>query len=176
MEKVVGNTAGNTPNNIPSTTPGTFPGTTSPQHEEVRKRRRTLPRLQGDAYRRFTHKAGVIVGFGVVAGIWYIGAFFTLEWLKYYGVPVDSVYWWVVPIAITLLEVGLQPDTPRINWVHLLWLGVLLVDAFATAFGASSWVNPQGVLFPWYWFGLVGVFIALSPERIGRALWTELWR
>lgn len=140
-------------------------------------REKRIPRLRGDAYDQFMHKAGVIVGYGFTAGIWWIGSFFTLEWLKTFGIATEGLYWWMFPITITILEVGLQPKTKHIGWGHMLWLCILAFDSYATAEGMSAWAKPQEwAALPWFWYWLVGIAIALLPERIARSLWEELWR
>lgn len=88
---------------------------------------------------------------------------------------VDLVLPWLLPVAITVAEVGFDPGRTSGRVSRLLWAGFLLADATTTALGLyPTLTRSLGA-------GLVtlvlaaggGVFLALVPEKVARRLIRE---
>lgn len=128
------------------------------------------------------HGVGVLGGMAGSIGLWWVGAFFTLRWIESLGLGVSTnstVLWWLLPLTITAMEVGLQPGNIKRSATSLIWGLVLLFDAYTTATGLHWWTKEQiGIAMPqleyWTLAILIGVLLALAPERIVRLLWNEL--
>jgi hypothetical protein len=153
-----------------------------PKPRSVRLRSRRFPALRGGMYEKARHKIGVSIAMIVVACLWLLGAFFTLTFLETLGFTIDfsALGWWLIPIAISALEVGLQPDEVKSSGARIIWLIVLAMDIATTAIGIHAFGNEWGLRMPAinYWFLAVsiGFELALAPEPLMRSLWGELRR
>jgi hypothetical protein len=154
----------------------------------ARPRSRPAPRRRSfrTLYERMLAKSALLVALLLAAGVWWVGARFTLDWLRSIGVAVDTVglLAWSFPLAITALEMGMLIARSRLGWVWLFWGGVLLFDLYTTASGLLLFAEGRelfGYLITrhdgWSW-GLavvVGLFIAVVPEPAMRSIWREWW-
>lgn len=148
--------------------------------------KRTKPAVPaGDtSYDRWARLGGLLLGMGFVIGLWAVGAYFTLAFLESVGLKIAGArpIAFVIPAAITWLEIGLWPARTPNRISQTIWLIVLLVDAATTAAGimqlAGSQVDVLGqVIAGWPLVGaafVIGVILALFPERAGRSLLVDI--
>ncbi len=144
------------------------------------QRVRRLPKIRGSSYEKLMHKMGVLVGFMLAGGMWYSGAFFTMQWLSSLGFAVNFGIsaWWLIPVAVTSFEVGLQ--TAKHPAALLVWFLVLAFDILTTSIGLHHFASARGIAMPalefWVLSSLIGFEFALAPERLGRVFYIELMR
>lgn len=158
------------------------PAAQAPAH--TTKRSAKLPAFKGGAYDHIMRRAGLLVSFGVVAAIWYAGAWFTLAMLdQWFAVSYGVTWWLLAPAALTVLEIGLQ--SVRNKYAVGLWWIVFGADAGSTAWGiwtynpierlAQIGISVDVVLAFALCFGF-GSLIALIPEKMAKGLWQEWQR
>jgi hypothetical protein len=174
-------TAQTVPASQPTTAPQTtYPAQTAQPATTSRGAIRRLPKIKGSNYEKLMHKIGILVGFFIAGGMWYAGAFFTLQWISSLGFDVNFGVsaWWLIPIAVTSFEVGLQ--TARHPAAILTWLVVLAFDIATTSIGLHHFASARGIAMPafefWLLSSMIGFQFALAPERLGRAFYIELMR
>jgi hypothetical protein len=147
---------------------------------------RTSRRRPPNPYENALAKAALLIALAVVAGVWWVGAYSTLQWLSGAGVSLATVglLAWGLPIAVTVLESGTLAARSRVPWLWLVWLVVLAFDIVTTAIGLLLVANGRTFfgqafattdLTSQVIAGVVGAVIALAPEPAARAIWRELW-
>jgi hypothetical protein len=146
-------------------------------------------------YDRAMRQAGLGVALALTGGLWLTGAYLTLVWLGDHGLsiaaagtaPIDAFFnvraerpqpahhWlWTlgafsIPLALSAAEIGLWPQRERHPLVVAIWLLFLLFDAITTAAGVVS-LLPIDVVTAWLLGLVIGVALALGPEKAGRIL------
>lgn len=114
----------------------------------------------------------------------------TLEWLSSISSMrgiLDTIgpLAWLVPLAITTLEMGMLVARSRIVWAWVFWGGVLIFDIYTTAAGLLLFVAGREVfgylitvndVTSWVIACAVGLFIAIVPEPAMRSIWRDLWQ
>jgi len=156
-------------------------------------------RRAASAYDRATRTAGLVVGLLLMATLWLVGGYYTLAWLAERGlrlaaaglVPINVLlslgapstspapHWlavvgaWCLPVALSAAEIGLWPRRVRHPLAWGLWLGFLLVDALTTAAGVALFIETDPTT-AWLIGLVVGVALALIPEKAARTLWQLL--
>jgi hypothetical protein len=150
------------------------------------ERKPAKPRVakpRNTAYDRITRQIGLCVALVLTAGIWFAGAYFTLQWLSSMGLRLAGagLLSYLIPLAITGLEIGLRPDRSP-TWIsRFFWFAVLLFDAGTTAAGVAAATDGKvvagiaitgGTL--WAIGSIAGLFFALFPEIAARSLLSEL--
>lgn len=128
--------------------------------------------------------------FFLLASIWWVGGKMTLEWLgsisSMRGI-LDTIgpLAWLVPLAITTLEMGMLVARSRIVWAWVFWSGVIVFDIYTTAAGLLLFVAGREVfgylitvndVTSWVIACAVGLFIAIVPEPAMRSIWRDLWQ
>ena len=141
------------------------------------------PKPRTTSYDRITRMIGLSVALLLTAGIWFAGAYFTLQWLSSIGLKLAGagLLSYLIPLAITGLEIGLRPDRSP-TWIsRFFWFAVLLFDAGTTAAGVAAAVTGKvfaGVTMVggtvWAIGIVAGLFFALFPEIAARSLVSEL--
>jgi hypothetical protein len=147
---------------------------------------RASRRQSANPYENALAKAALVIALGVVAGVWWVGAYSTLQWLSGAGISLAAVglLAWGLPIAVTVLESGTLAARSRVPWLWLVWAAVLAFDIVTTAIGLLLVANGRTIfgqvfatsdLTSQVIAGVVGTVIALAPEPAARAIWRELW-
>ncbi len=154
----------------------------APEPEQKSAKPRTA-RARTTSYDRITRQIGLVVALLLTIGIWFAGAYFTLQWLGSIGLKLATagLLSYLIPLAITGLEIGLRPDRSP-TWIsRFFWFAVLLFDAGTTAAGVTAAVEGRivaGIALAggtaWAIGGLAGLFFALFPEIAARSLMSEL--
>lgn len=150
-------------------------------------RRSTPRRAPRSGYEYILARSALLVALLLAVGIWWVGARFTLDWLRSIGVAVETlgVLAWGFPLGITALEMGMLVARSRLVWAWLFWGGVLLFDIYTTAAGLLLMVDGMPVLgvtisqhdvSSWVAAVAIGVLIAVVPEPAARSIWRELWQ
>jgi len=150
-------------------------------------RPRKTRRAPRTSYERVLARSALVVALLVAAGVWWVGARFTLDWLRSTGVAVDALglLAWGFPLAITALEMGMLVARSRIVWAWLFWGGVLIFDIYTTAVGLMLFVEGRelfGYLLSrsdatsWVVACAAAIFIAVAPEPAARSIWREVWQ
>lgn len=144
--------------------------------------------MLGDLYSRLG-KSIALLGFLALSSLlWYAGAFFTLAFLEqWYTLSSLGLLMWLIPLAITAIEIFLWP-----RWRSSLaqWLGflaILLFDVGTTVSGLMPLLAGRAVdLFggfrlpaagAWlYGLGIAGgLLLAYGPEKLGKFALRELY-
>lgn len=140
---------------------------------------RTKPRTQRSKSRVATtydlvmRYVATVVGLALCAGAWYAGAYFTVQWLLGLA-PQLAGYAWLLPLAITGGEAGFWPRRVSGKASRSLFLLLLGFDAYTTAAGIFP-ILPETFDVPVLWIlaGVLGVALALVPEKMALALVQE---
>jgi len=172
----------------PTTSPAPAPQPVAPRIKQQSARRTNSLTL----YDKVMNKAGLSLGILLCVVLWGAGGYFTLVWLRSFGLPVEIfsppailTLWWFIPVGITILEIGLDPDRSPYQNKHSFWAWIffLAIDTLATAAGIVSIIQGSTIgSFPiqWYLAWLIGAFVGLAlaryPEKFGRGLWRDLLR
>lgn len=139
-------------------------------------------------YERLGTTLGLAGALATCAGLWWVGAFFTLEFLARLGLVLAGLGWWawLIPASITGAELFLWPEHVG-RWHTLFWFGVLCFDVGSTAAGlmqiAAGYTIPlfAGITLPRGGIalvavgGAVGLVCAVVPEKYGRIVVRDLW-
>lgn len=171
-------------------TPTTAPDSARPPTTDAslpdRRTSTTLRRPRG-LYETLLAKGSLVVVLLIALLLWGVGAGFTLAWCRSVGLPIDALglIAWAIPVAITVLEVGLLVARTRIPLAWGFWLGVVALDVFTSAAGLLLAVTPRlwadlrlSASDPTAWAiaAILGLLIAVVPEPTVRLVWKELWR
>jgi magnesium-transporting ATPase (P-type) len=143
-------------------------------------------------YDKIMNKIGLSLGVLLCIILWGTGGYFTLVWLRSLGLPVQVfgspvilTIWWLIPLGITILEVGLDPERSPYENRHSFWAWIVILgfDTLATAAGIVSMIQGKNIAsqtIEWYTAWLIGIFVGLVlaryPEKFGRGLWRDLFR
>lgn len=143
-------------------------------------------------YDKIMNKSGLALGVLICVILWGTGGYFTLLWLRSIGLPIEIfgppivlTAWWLLPLGITILEVGLDPDRSPYKNKHAFWgwIVILGIDTLATTAGIVSMIQGKNIgshIIEWYLAWLIGIFVGLAlaryPEKFGRGLWRDLFR
>lgn len=103
--------------------------------------------------------------------LWWVGARCTLSAIAAFGIPVASwgIFAYIIPVLITIVEVGLWPSRERDLAPRLEWAVFLLVDALTTALGAVRevpWLLPASRSLAFAVAFAVGLLIAIVPSTL----------
>jgi hypothetical protein len=146
---------------------------------------RRMPRPRSSWYETILARVAILAALAIIGWLWYLGGTYTLAFLKLRGTPLESwgILAWLIPLAITGLEIGVFAARSRIPALWIVWAGVLLFDIFTTAAGvladppvaaiagvALVMSNPSA----WLLAGIFGTALALGPEPAARSLVREL--
>jgi hypothetical protein len=154
-------------------------------------------RRSASTYDRITHTAGLLVALALMAALWVTGGYFTLTWLSSIGVrladvglaPIDvllrlsstrpAAHWlwvltaWLIPASLSAAEVGLWPRRVAHPLLWCIWVVFLGFDAGTTAAGVVL-ALPWDSVTSWIIGGVLGVTLALLPEKGVRIIWRLL--
>jgi hypothetical protein len=148
---------------------------------------RSSRRTKRSPYERVVARIALGLAALTAGGIWWVGGYFTLVWVAQMGIPVVTlgVAAWIIPLAITTLEMGMLHARPQSRWAWLCWGSVFLIDITTTAQGLMV-VGQTHALFGepghhndvtvWILGGLLGIAIAVIPEPALRSIWRDLRR
>lgn len=155
-----------------------------PEAHSNRVQRRERARRTVSTYDYLIGKFAMLFGLALVAGLWYLGALFTIVWLGDRGINLEQLgpFAWLLPIGVTAFEFGVLRSGARSPIVMGLWICVVLFDVGTTALGLQSTIQGNTVAsftFGWDLNSLAiclagGAIIALVPEPAARALVKEL--
>jgi hypothetical protein len=153
--------------------------------DKPRQRQRQRANTQPGLYELILGKGALVIALALFAGIWYAGAYFTLQ--AFTGWKVSVASWglaaWLIPIAITALESGLMVIRARSIWAWLSWIFVLGIDVFTTASGLADITTGRIVAgytlsiadpSTWIVVGIAGLLIAVIPEPAIRSIGREI--
>jgi hypothetical protein len=93
---------------------------------------------------------------------------FSESWLTIIGA-------WAIPLGITLAEIGFDPQRVGGRTSRLLWGVFLCVDAITTGLGIQPVISRFAgeSVAAWALAGVVGLLLALVPEKVARRLILE---
>jgi hypothetical protein len=156
-----------------------------PQVDQEKPQQRQRRHAQPGLYELILGKSALLMVLGLFVGLWYAGAYFTLQAFIGWGVSVGS--WglaaWLIPIGITAIESGLMVIRARSTWAWIGWVLVLGVDVFTTANGLANITmgrviagHTLSITDPSTWIvvGLAALLIAVIPEPATRSIGREL--
>jgi hypothetical protein len=120
--------------------------------------------------------------------LWFFGASFTLEFLRWAGVNIAKLHYaqWLIPATITACELQLWPRASATWHKWAVWLSVLAFDVGTSFAGAVQWGAGKtiplfiGVTVPnsgtilWALALGAGLIFAFIPEKIARWAVKEL--
>lgn len=122
------------------------------------------------------------------AALWWVGAYFTIAALRSFGITVAGPVWWLLPAAVTAIEIWLMPRA-GVRWQALAFFTVvLLVDVLSSWYGViatlggrfvplgAGWTIPQDGTMLHIVAILVSLAFAFMPERLARWSLVELWK
>lgn len=111
--------------------------------------------------------------------LWWIGAQFTLEFLGLLSVPLHKLgaARWLIPIAITAIEIKYWPTKRLDRNLLALFAVVAGIDLLTSIIGGHSWLAGRAIgtlIIPdvgWLWIaaGIGAIFSAFWPEKLARA-------
>lgn len=164
---------------------GTAPAARSPR--VVRKPVQILPtgvyeRLKG------TIGQGAVVGIAIL--LWWLGAFYSLQFLQALDISVDhlGIAQWLIPIAITGIELALWPRRGTHPLLMSVFMAVALFDIGSSSAGLFTWAAGRtvplfgGITIPssgaGAWVVCIGISLvfAFGPEKLVRVASGELYR
>lgn len=142
-------------------------------------------RPSNTAYLTGLVKAAILVALALLAGLWYVGGAFTLATLASWGLPIAAwgLLAWLIPLAITTLEIGTMAGRVRLPMLWLIWAAVLAFDVVTSAIGLLEWADGRKLFSLTFSptdntsIGIclaIGLGIALTPEPTARQLLKEL--
>lgn len=146
---------------------------------------RPVQQIEYSAYEWLMFKLSLVIGLCLCVLAWATGGYFTLIWLQSLGATIvtTSLVWWLIPLATTILEVGMVPTRAPFLWCCIIWILVLGFDVYTTSVGMAVFLGGRIIagyemtgITLWVVSSSVGLALALAPERAGRALVLELWR
>lgn len=161
----------------------------APSAPKMRTHTRTNARIQ-QTYNQLGRSLALVLSCTIAIGLWLAGAYFTLTFLQGVGFTVmgAGIVVWLIPLAITAVELWLWPKTDT-HWQEILmFLTILAVDLGTSWRGFVEWGAGReiplftGFVIPiagWYLHGIalvIGMILAFAPEKIGRWALSELWR
>lgn len=137
-------------------------------------------------------KAGLSFAYaasGVLSiALWYVGAYFTIAALRAFGIQANGPLWWLLPAAITAIEIWLMPRA-GVRWQAVAFFAVvLLADVLSSWYGVvatlggrflplgSGWTIPSGGAALQVGAILISLVVAFMPERLARWSLHELWK
>jgi hypothetical protein len=141
-----------------------------------------IRRIRPDLYTLIIGKGALIIILGLILYAWYWGGRFTLIAFDDWGIHTASwgILAWTIPIAITMIEMGVWSIRARSPLVWVVWAGVLFIDSLTTAIGLLAFthgpplpsvtqllIGPWGTnvqLLTWFVAMAVGVGLAVGPE------------
>lgn len=167
--------------------PTARPATPSADPAPAIDQRPARARRSTGLYERLISSLALLIALGIVAGVWYAGAYFTLaalaRWLP--AIAGWGLAAWLIPAAITVLETGILIRQARGPAVWALWAAVLAADVATTAIGILDQFAGAAALgltlqaadpSSWVIVGIVGLGFALAPEPLARQIVRELLR
>ena len=158
-------------------TPSVASHDTQPHHH-VKPPRQSAPTSAtkdrgDDRYDLVTRYAATVVSLCLCLVGWCVGAYFTVQWFQTV-IPAIGIYAWLLPMGMTALETGFWPKRASGLTSRLFWLGILAFDAYTTAAGIlPSLPDTLMVVLAWVIAAVIGVLLAIVPEKAGRALVKE---
>jgi hypothetical protein len=137
-------------------------------------------------------KAGLSFAYaasGVLSiALWYAGAYFTIAALRAFGINTTNPAWWLLPVAITTIEIWLMPRA-GVRWQAVAFFAVvLLADVLSSWYGVvatlggrflplgAGWTIPKDGMMLQAGAILISLIFAFMPERLARWSLTELWK
>jgi len=141
----------------------------------------TIPAGAG-LYKRVQASIALCFAITIAAGLWWGGAYFTLQALATFGIVLAGVGWWqwLIPVAITASELALWPHRASSRLQGIFFAGVVIFDVGTSFAGLAAWGagRPiplfQGMSIPPAGPGLivfalaVALILAFIPERLVR--------
>ena len=171
------------------------PAATQPIEAPARQPQPAQERLQERTRRPRTgayDKAGQSLAYfasGLLSiALWYAGAYFTIAALKSFGINASGPVWWLIPGAITVIEIWLMPRA-GVRWQAVSFFAVvLLADVLSSWYGVvatlggrflplgAGWTIPESG--PALQIGAIAISLifAFMPERLARWSISELWK
>lgn len=173
------------------------PAVTSAARPAGANRQRRQP--SQTTYDRTMRIGGLLVALVLMLVLWAIGGYYTLAWLSARGlrlatagvVPFNALlhlsgdgaqpafHWlgavaaWLIPLGLSAVEIGLWPRRVQHPLAWGLWFVFLSCDALTTAAGVVL-VIPGDPVTAWVVGVIVGIALALFPEKAARVLWALL--
>lgn len=131
-------------------------------------------------------RTGAYIGVTIIGILlWYVGAFYTLAAIRSFGIATNGIFWWFVPLLITMIELWLMPKK-SLDWRLLAaFLFVLILDIGTSWQGLTSFAGktlplfggiklPTGGAELHVTAAIIAVTLAFIPEKIARAGVIEL--
>lgn len=159
----------------------------TPQKQTSRQPR-PAPAMLGDLYSRLGRSMALCGFLALSSLLWYAGAFFTLSFLEHwYSVSRLGLFQWLIPMAITTIEVFLWPRWSGFPAQWLGFLSVLLFDVGTTVSGLMPLIAGRAVdLFGGFSLPVAGLslytlsiagglLLAYGPEKLGKWALSELY-
>ena len=166
----------------------------TPQRKERTRRMPTSGPLRMDGlYDRVVATFALTFVLLLSAGLWWVGAFFSLQALAGWGVRLAQLNGaqWLIPAAVTAAELSLWPIGRRVRPMFAVWALIVAFDIGTTVAGLLAVLAGRHLpLFAGYTIPsggavlmgislMVGLVCAFGPERLGRAstkALVELWQ
>lgn len=155
-----------------------------PAERPAERTKRTKPGAYDKAGITFAYAASGVLS----VALWYAGAYFTIAALKAFGINTSNPTWWLLPVAITAIEIWLMPRT-GVRWQAVAFFAVvLLADVLSSWYGViatlggrflplgAGWTIPKDGVLLQACAILISLIFAFMPERLARWSLTELWK
>lgn len=152
----------------------------------TKERTTTRRKSQNDLYNKIGYSLAILASFGVAGLFWYIGAYYTLRGLTAFGLDVQSLTWWLLPIFITAVELWLMPKKGTAGFAVVMFFMILGFDVLTSWFGLINDLAGRnlplgaGITLPTGGTVLHSLCIVLSlvfaflPEKLGRWAYREI--
>ncbi len=158
---------------------------TQPERTTTQPKERARTRHK-DMYDKVGYTIALIASLAIAGLFWYIGAYYTLRGLSAFKVNTSSGAWWILPLAITAVELWLMPKRGT-RWQAVGMFMLILAFDIATSWhglladlGGKSLPLATGITLPngGAEFHLLCVVISLAcaflPEKLGKWAYREI--
>lgn len=160
-----------------------------PIQREIAPSRPQRPKAKPNTtYDKTLESMAYIASFCMALALWYIGAYFTLAAVAQLGIATSHLAWWLIPIAITAIELSLI-EKIKGGWQSIaIFTTVLALDIASSWYGIVTKLGgefvPLGAGFSIPTTGtalhagaiLASLVFAFAPEKIARWAFAELRR
>lgn len=162
---------------------------TEPMQREIAPSRPQRPKTRSNTtYDKTLESLAYIASFCIAVALWYVGAYFTLAAIAELGIATTHLAWWLIPIAITAIELSLIGKIQE-KWQSIaIFASVLALDIASSWYGILTKLGgefvPLGAGFTIPTTGTVlhagaiiaSLIFAFAPEKIARWAFSELKR
>lgn len=158
------------------------------QREQAPSRPQRPKPKSNTTYDKTLESLAYVASFCIAAALWYVGAYFTLAAIAELGIATTHLAWWLIPLAITAIELSLI-EKIKGGWQSIaIFASVLALDIASSWYGIVTKLGgefvPLGAGFSIPTTGTVlhagaiiaSLIFAFAPEKIARWAFSEIGR